>query len=283
MNEIVYLYDGTFEGFLCCIFERYAHKEVLTAICRDEDFPPSLFPSRFVSTDSAHARRVLRKVRAISAYACELLRLGFLTCMEEREIHLFRLVEKLLEEGAAFLSNDADETLYPVLRAVRHLHREAEAFRGFVRFSELGGVLGSEIAPKNRVLPLLRSHFCSRYQGERFFIYDRTHREALFYAAGKAVIRPLEDFEMAPPDANEAAYRALWKRFYETIAIRERENPKLQRSNLPLRYRKYMTEFQETPTAQIPPADAQAPAAPATRSAPATHPLSAPSAPASSL
>ena len=47
-------------------------------------------------------------------------------------------------------------------------------------------ILGSEIEPKNRVLPILRGHFCARYQNEKFFIYDRTHHEALFYAAGKA-------------------------------------------------------------------------------------------------
>ena len=27
MNEMIYLYDGSFHGFLCCIFESYAKKE----------------------------------------------------------------------------------------------------------------------------------------------------------------------------------------------------------------------------------------------------------------
>ena len=27
MNEMIYTYDGSFEGFLCCIFESYAKKE----------------------------------------------------------------------------------------------------------------------------------------------------------------------------------------------------------------------------------------------------------------
>ena len=37
MNEMIYTYDGSFEGFLCCIFDSYANKEVLTAITDDED------------------------------------------------------------------------------------------------------------------------------------------------------------------------------------------------------------------------------------------------------
>ena len=107
--------------------------------------------------------------------------------------------------------------------------------RGFVRFSEYSGVLGGEIEPKNRVLPLLRSHFCSRFPNEQFFIYDRTHQEALFYTAGKAVIVPLERFEIAPPDETEASYRRLWKRFYDTIAIKERKNPRCRMTQMPKR------------------------------------------------
>ena len=73
MTEMIYYYDGSFEGFLCCIFESYANKEVLTAIYRDEDALPTLFASRTVYTDPTHSNRVLRKVVRCSPYAAELL------------------------------------------------------------------------------------------------------------------------------------------------------------------------------------------------------------------
>ena len=243
-HEMIYIYDGSFDGFLCCVFDSYANKEVLTAICCDEDFIPTLFASRLIETDKSHANRVLKKIVKVSPYAGNLLQKGFLTCMPDKELHLYRLVVKLLQEGPGFLRNYSDEILFPVITAVRHLNSEAHLLKGFVRFSELGGVLGSEIEPKNRVLPVLRSHFCARYMNDTFFIYDRTHKEALFYAAGKAVICPLEDFRMAPPDETEAAYRILWKRFYDTIAIKERYNPKCRMRNMPKRYWNTMTEFQ---------------------------------------
>ena len=279
--EMVYYYDGSFEGFLSCIFESYAKKEILTAIYRDEDAAPTLFDCRTVVTDQDHANRVLRKLIKVSPTAAELVQKGFLTCMEDKELHLYRLVVKLLREGPAFLRKLSDETLYPVATAVRHLNGEVHLLKGFVRFSELGGVLGSEIEPKNRVLPLLRTHFCARYREDTFFIYDRTHKEALFYAGGKAIIRPIEDFQMAPPDEREANYRLLWKRFYDAIAIKERENPRLRMSNMPKRYWNTMTEFQEDSyfKAGNSPADAAAPAVPAGRPAPEIPPgcgLSAP-------
>lgn len=285
MLEMVYYYDGSFEGFLCCIFESYANKEVLTAIYRDEDFLPTLFASRTIQTNREHANRVYRKIVKCSPYTADLLRKGFLTCLPERELRMYRLVVKLLREGPGFLRNFSDETLYPVAKAVQHLMGEAHLLKGFVRFSELGGVLGSEIEPKNRVLPVLRSHFCARYQNEKFFIYDRTHKEALFYAAGKAVIRPLEDFQMAPPDETEASYRVLWKRFYNTIAIRERYNPKCRMTNMPKRYWSTMTEFQgdEYFRVQSSPGAVSAPGAPAGISAPGKPPKHAPSVPESTL
>ena len=283
MAETIYEYDGSFEGFLTCIFVSYLYKELPAAFSCGEELQSTLFPVRAVATSPERAGRVLRKVTKLSPEAAELLRRAFLTCLPEKELHLYRLAAKLLKDGPRFLSDLSDETLYPVLQAVRHLNGEVHQYKGFVRFSELGGVLGGEIEPKNRVLPLLRRHFCDRYRGERFFLYDRTHREALFYADGKSVIRPLEDFRMAPPDEAEARYRLLWKRFYDTVAIRERENPRCRMTHMPKRYWGTMTEFQGEDyfKPRACPAAVSAPGAPAGISAPGTPRESGPSAPGS--
>lgn len=245
MPESVYVYDGSFPGFLCCIFDSYLYHEIPVDIVSQEAFSPSLYPVRDVKTDRQHAQRVYHRAAESSPEAAALLYRGFLTCMEGRETALYRLMAKLLREGPGFLKNRADETLYPVWKAVRHLNGEVHLLKGFLRFSEFSGVLAAEIEPKNRVLPLLRPHFCDRFYNETFFIYDRTHREALFYAERRAIISPLESFQMGRPDEREAGFRLLWKQFYNTIAIRERENPRLRMSNMPKRYWNVMTEFQD--------------------------------------
>ena len=74
MTEMVYCYDGSFDGFLCCIFESYAKHEVLTAINSDEDSEPTLYPTRRIVTDREHARRVYRKIRQLSPAAADLVR-----------------------------------------------------------------------------------------------------------------------------------------------------------------------------------------------------------------
>jgi probable DNA metabolism protein len=242
-REIIYQYDGSFEGLLCCVFESYTKKERPTAILHDGDEEPSLFEIRAVVTDHAHAQRIYRSLYRRSPDVGPFLRRAFLTCLPDKEMSIYRFIVKFYQEGAPLLSRLSDETYLPLLKAVRHLSSEVEQFRGFTRFSDFDGVLGAEIEPKNRVLPLLRGHFCQRYANEQFFIYDRTHRELLLYANGRSRITQIENFQPVLPGEDELYFRSLWKQFFQSVAIRERENPRCQNTFMPKRYRGTMTEF----------------------------------------
>lgn len=242
MNEILYQYDGTLEGFLCCVYDSYIYKEVPAAFCCDED-PLSLYEVRTVITQPDHSQRVSRGIESRSSKALMVVRRGFLTCLADKEMHLYAFIRKLLADGPGFMRNSSDPLCYPLYRSIRHMNGELEKLRGFIRFSEYNGVLGAEIEPKNRVLPLLRGHFCGRYANERFFIYDRTHRELLLYANGRSRITQVEDFHPVLPESDELYYRSLWKQFFQSVTIRERENPRCQNTFLPKRYRGTMTEF----------------------------------------
>ena len=150
-------------------------------------------------------------------------------------------------QAGAVVRDLTDPRVAPLVTALTHLKGEAHQLQGFLRFSEQGGVLTAEIEPKNRVLPLLRPHFCARYSGERFVIYDRTHREALFYQPGRWAIVPLEAFCAGVPGETELDYRRLWRRFYDTISIEGRYHPKCRMTHMPKRYWNTMTEFQTEP------------------------------------
>ena len=282
--EVSYQYDGSFDGFLSCVFAVYAYKEIPAGFCSGEDL--SLFDARVIITNPEHASRVLRKVSALSPDAALLLRHGFLTCLPEKEMHLFHLIAALLKDGPAFLRNRANDVLFPVARAVQHLYGEVHLLKGFTRFSDYSGVLGGEIQPKNRVLPLLGGHFRARLINDPFFLYDRTHQEAVFHTPGEnLVLRPLEYVQAAPPSPEEAQFRRLWKQFYDTVAIRERYNPRCRMSQMPKRYWGMMTEFQGEAyfKPQSSPEAVSAPGVPGGIPAPATPPPLGPSVPASIL
>lgn len=242
MNDVIYQYDGSLDGFLCCVYESYVYKEAPAAFCCDED-PLSLYEVRTVVTQPAYSQRVSRGIAARSGKALAVVRRGFLTCLPDKELHLYAFIRKLLAEGPGFMRDLSDPACYPLYRAIRHMNGELEKLRGFVRFSDYGGILGAEIEPKNRVLPLLRCHFCQRYANEQFFIYDRTHRELLLYANGRSRITQIENFQPVLPGEDELYFRSLWKQFFQSVAIRERENPRCQNTFMPKRYRGTMTEF----------------------------------------
>lgn len=282
--DMVYEYDGSYEGFLCCIFESYVNREFPIAFACNEEFPVlSLYSVRSVETDLAHSSRILRSITERSPRAARLLYRAFHTCMDNRESCLYRFVQKLYADGPQFLRRPSDDACFPLYKAVRHLSGELEKLRGFVRFSDYSGVLGAEIRPKNRVLPFLRRYFCERYANESFFLYDRTHSELLLYSGGRSRIVQADSLTLAPPDEQEAQYRRLWKAFFDTVAIEDRRNERCQNTFLPKRYRSTMTEFQSE-AAFIPeasPADASLPSAPNGTPAPEIPPVSEPPAPVS--
>lgn len=217
---VCYEYDGTFSGFLTCVFESYAYREE---------------PVCFLSPGDG--RTTLWDTRRLASRA-------FLTCLEEREIHIWRFLEYGFRRGSSVTADLGDDRVDVLRRAVQHLEEEAHKYTGFVRFSDQGGVLVSEIQPKNRVLPLLRVHFTQRLNTEAFVIFDRTHREGLVHQGGRWAILPMEDFDSGPAEDRELYYRRLWRRFFQTIGIEERTNPRCQNTHLPKRYRAMMTEFQ---------------------------------------
>lgn len=242
--SVVYTYDGTYAGFLTCVFESYANHEQPAAF-RTLDEPQSfLWPERAVDTDEVLAQRVLRSFGKLGGEGARLATRGFLTCLPEKELHLWRFLRLGYAVGNTVGRMLTDSRVDVLRKAVWHLEHEAHQYKGFVRFSQQEDVLAAQIEPKNWVLPLLAGHFTARFGGERFLIFDRTHGEALVYRPGKWGIIPMEGLELAPTGQEELNYRRLWRRFYDTIAIEGRENPRCRMTHMPKRYWAMMTEFQ---------------------------------------
>lgn len=246
-KNLVYRYDGSFRGILCCVYEIYTQKEFPAQILEEDD-PATLYPEKWVKTDEAHARRVWRSLpKKLGKRGTQMVRDGYWTCLPDKALTLCRFIARGYQAGPQVVDMLADETVNQLNQALQYLYNETHLFQGFVRFSISGHVMTAAITPRNRVLPLLKDHFFQRYPEEYFLLYDKTHREALIHQPGKGKLIPMEQFIPNPPDEEEQAYRAMWKQFYDTIAIRERENPKCRMSHLPKRYWGDMTEFQEMP------------------------------------
>lgn len=252
-TDIAYFYDGSFEGLLCCVFVSFSRREDPALILPLDHAQGVLFDTLTVETDPQKAQRVLRSIpQKLGPEALELVQCGFLSDLEEKERTILQFLRLGYAVGPKVTRMLTQEPVCILTKAVQRAKHEAHQWTGFLRFSDTGEVLAAVIEPKNMVLPLLAGHFCARFSGERFFIYDQTHRMALIHEPGRAELIPVEDVTLPPPNLEERESRALWRRFYDTIAVQGRYNPNLRRSNMPKWYWANMTEFLTDPEPEQP-------------------------------
>lgn len=244
-SDIAYRYDGSWEGLLCCVFESYEKREIPARILSAQAEQTCLYPAREIETDSRKAARVMRSIapamgREAAGFVCR----AFLTCLPGKEKYILLFLRLGYRRGSAVMDMLADDTVHPLMQAVQHLERESHLLLGFLRFSDRGGVLAAEMAPKNVVLPLMARHFSERYPQERFLIHDRTHDMVLLHPpGGRPVIRPAENIRLPPPGETEREARRLWRLYYNTAEVEGRRNPRCRMTHMPKRYWEYLTEM----------------------------------------
>lgn len=252
-SDLIYCYDGSFDGLLCCVFESYEKKEIPLDILPPAASCSVLFSAKQIPTDMHRAQRVLSSIpRKLGSTALNFVQHAFLTCLAQKELYILQFLRLGYRHGPSIMSMLTDDVVNILFKAVKHLEREGHLLKGFLRFSIFNNVLVGEIEPKNYVLPLLVQHFSDRYPEERFLIHDKTHGMGLVYQPYQSAIIPIDALELPEADAAEENFRELWRLFYDTIAIQGRYNPKCRMSLMPKHYWKYMTEF-GAPTQTLPP------------------------------
>ncbi|MEA5065077.1 MAG: TIGR03915 family putative DNA repair protein, partial [Eubacteriales bacterium] len=170
-TALIYRYDGTQDGLLCCVYEAMAKREQPMMILSAREMQSMLFEDRFIETDPAVARRVADAIRGrISEDALTMVGRALLTHLPGKEIHLLDVLRRAFREGPGLLSNLSDPAVYKLNRAITFLEREAHLLTGFIRFRESDGVLTAVIEPKTQVLKLLAPHFTDRFRQETFLI-----------------------------------------------------------------------------------------------------------------
>ena len=247
--NVVYCYDGSFEGFLSCVFESFVQHEIPFAVWTPERETVTLYPLRDIPTDHAKAQRVFASLGKKLGPETELLvTRDFLSGRQDKELLLLRFLHLAFALGPGTIQRMGHPDVVPLYQMKQSLDWEVDKFQGFIRFEDHGGMLGAVIHPQNYILPLLRGHFCSRFPEENFMIYDAVHLAVLLYQDHKAQLLELAaPLEFPPPSVREQEFQALWKRFYDTLEIKARHNEKGRMSHCPKRFWQDMPEMQSQP------------------------------------
>lgn len=272
----VYLCEGDLEHILCGVYEawtsRRGHKNVRLAL-EGEAFQTS-FLEEYV-----HVPYEERKFRAVfdameqklSAQVTDWVYRATLSEDEERADKIYRFLVTAFALGAAVVERLQIPAVQEVFQLCRFVGNESHLMTEFLRFVQTpSNVLVSRIGPKNDVLPLISPHFADRLPSENWVIWDENRGKASVHQADNGwflvSLTAEEEKQISilaggggrrrqePSSGPETGsgifsvcgedYEKLWKSFCTSIAISQRNNPRCQRAHLPLRYRPYMTEFQ---------------------------------------
>ena len=79
-TQVSYLYDGTYAGFLTCVFDSFRHREEPADFTPFSEAAASFYPQRAVETDREKARRVYRSLDQFGREGKRWAVRGFLTC-----------------------------------------------------------------------------------------------------------------------------------------------------------------------------------------------------------
>ena len=252
-----YLYDGTFEGFLTCVYEHY-YSEKAHDIAPQTDFQETLLTrSKVIKTDPQKSDRVY------NAIICKISRRDLLrvyktlgSIVEDREMKCLRYLRLGFKIGDKIQLLHGNPIVHDVEEADRKVGFEIQRMIELIRFNvvrpagslqntqDVQEILYAPIEPDNDVVEFLIYHFKDRYKNDPFIIHDKKRNKAVVYGSGEWYMTEFADVaNILTFTDDEMQYQELWKMYFDTIAIKERINPKCQKNFMPARYWKNLTEI----------------------------------------
>jgi len=253
MQEITLTYDGTYEGLLSTIFESYRLKINVARIIPIADYQDSLFGEPIhVSTNREWADRVKKGIRKKGGNAAvRLLYRCFLSEQKDIELLILHFVQMAMKSQKDVTKNYRDEKILELHKINKKIGREVHRMHAFVRFQKTkDDIFTALIEPDFNVLPLIGDHFEKRYPAMQWLIYDTRRHYGIFYNQQKIDFitfvekdhQKLKQLSKEILAADEPDYQVLWKSYFESVNIPERNNKKLHLQHVPKRYWKYLSE-----------------------------------------
>ncbi len=254
----LWIYDRTFEGFLTLVFNCYELKIFPDTILGKINNQPFIFPENYeVITDETKAKRVWNGLhKKISNTSCQLLYHAFLSEICDVELLMLHYIREVFESRVNIELNFGNHYILEMLKMDKKVTREAQRILMFVRFQKtIDEIYYASFDPKYNVLPLVIKHFENRFADQKWIIYDTRRNYGFYYDLKNTsefrftennVNRATGKIDKSMMAEDEQLFQELWKKYFKSMCIKERINPKLHMQLLPKRFWKYLTEKQDS-------------------------------------
>lgn len=239
-----YLYDGSFEGLLTCIYKHYYMEKATGIYVKDQYQSDLLNTYKEITTNLEKSEKVYQAIiQKISYQTLKNTYYLFLSNYYEKENLILHYLIRGFKIGQSIDELHSDTLIHQVHLLSKKVSLESHRFLGLIRFSDINGTLYSAIEPDHDILVLLGDHFSDRLKNQNFIIHDKKRKKALWSQKGEWVISFFDVQENIILSDQEYAYRDLWKHYYKQIAVEGRENNPLRKQYMPTRYWKHLPEM----------------------------------------
>ena len=247
-NELVeFLYDGSLEGLFTAIFYAYQSKDPCTINKLENHIPSLLNEIKEITTELDKFKRVYNSIiQKLNGKALNNIYYLYLSEIEGAEDLILNYLKLCYKYGTDINLAKNNDTIISVDKYYRKVSGEAHMFTGFVRFKEIAPLsFYAQIEPVYNILPIIINHFTLRFSDQNFIIHDLKREKAIIYNKKTAIITDLSKDEgyLISTLNNDTNFESLWKTFYKSVNIKERENSKLQKQHMPKRYWNHLTEI----------------------------------------
>ncbi len=243
-----YFFDGTKNGLLTCIFERFYEKRIPDDVTTERVQCGLLDEIVTIKTDNEKAERVYKCLKNCKTkYLVSDFNLTFRSGEKSR----FKVLFDYLNTAISNKNIDVSKAFaLPEIQAFTDLknriYTETHRFKGFLRFMETEkGFYYACYEPDNDITELLVPHFTARLQSP-FIIHD-IKRNILALCDGKRykILNGGDNGVTVFMSESEEIFLDLWQQYYKSINIEERKNLRQMRNYMPERYWKNLSDKQE--------------------------------------
>lgn len=253
MIEKVLKYDGSFKGFLTCVFNAYEQKvKVIEILPAGEDQKQLFSETENIITEDFKAQRVLKALKIkISSKGLRQIKFAFLSEAQGIEIRLYEMIRYIFSRVEKADLDYSNPVVLHISNIAKQVGREKHRMEAFVRFRlTKDDIYFAIIEPDFNVLPIIASHFKRRYADQKWLIYDIKRKFGVYYDMPQTEYVSIDlpqDMGISGGNSQyfetgEIYFQNLWKKYFEATNIKSRVNMRLHVQHVPKRYWKYLSE-----------------------------------------
>ena len=246
MNNI-YIYDGGFISFISLIVELFKNKIIPNDIKLIDSYDKGLSDNEiFLRVDNEEDNIYLLKSK-ISKQALYGIYNVFLSNDKNKEMIIYNFLINYFKYGNRVFNMRRIDAVNDLINISKYVRGEAHKLKGFLRFSKMkNNFYYAKFESVNNVIGILATHFSKRLREDNFIIHDTKRGIYAIYDREKVIYLTNEEIiDLNLEKDNEDLIEDLWKSFYKTIGIKERENKRCRQNFMPKKYWKNMLEMED--------------------------------------